>query len=267
MNLDNIVWLDVETTGVVIGEDRVIELGMVCIKDGERKSWTKRFKVDIPIKPEATEVHGITDADLAEEKPFSAYAPHIHRALNGKHLGGYNLRRLDLPLIDDELRRCGLKLDLTGAFCFDAAAIFFKREPRGLEDAVRKYCGREHEGKHGAAADAEATLDVFMGQLTVYPDLAELSLDKLAEYARMNEGKDADLAGKLAYSADGKLCYAFGKHRGKPVLDEPGYAMWMLNATNPGFPGSTCEMLEAELHKNDIAVSETSNIDDANVPF
>jgi DNA polymerase III subunit epsilon len=263
MSLDNIVWLDCETTGIVVGEDRVIELAMVCMKDGERKSWSRRFKTDVPIKPEATKVHGIKDEDLVNEKPFSAYALHIHRALSGKDLGGYNLRRLDLPLIDNHLRESGLKLDMTGVLVIDCAAIFFKREPRALADAVKRYCGRDHSVAHGAAADADATLDVFSGQLTAYPDLAAMSIEELAEYARLGD-KPADLAGKLCYNDKSELCYAFGKHRGKPVLDEPSYAEWMLRAN---FPGSTCEMLEAELHKDDISVSETSKIDDGGVPF
>jgi DNA polymerase-3 subunit epsilon len=265
MTLDNVVFIDCETTGLSLEEDQIIELGMVCVVDGARRSWTRRFKINVPIKPEATAVHGIADADLADEKPFSAYAPHIARAIAGKHLAGYNLRRLDLPMLDAALRESGFKIDLTGVCVLDAAGIFFKREPRALADAVRRYCGREHDGAHGAAADAEATLDVLMGQLRAYPDLDALSLADLAAYSRLSETKPADLAGKLCYDNQDRLCYDFGKHRGKPVLSEPGYALWMINATSPGFPASTCEFLERELHEDEV--SETSKIDDGDMPF
>ena len=127
--LDNIVFIDCETSGLSLEEDKIIELAMLCVVAGERKSWTKRFKVDVPIKPEATAVHGITNEMLADEKPFSAYAPHIARAIAGKHLAGYNLRRLDLPMLDAALRESGFKIDLTGVCVLDAAGIFFKREP------------------------------------------------------------------------------------------------------------------------------------------
>ena len=267
ISLDNIVFIDCETTGVDAQADRIIELGMVCVVDGERKRWCKRFNPGMPIPPTATEVHGIADADVANEKPFSVYAHIVHRALAGKHLAGYNLWRLDLPVIDTHLRESGLKLDLTGVLVIDAAAIFFKREPRTLADAVRKYCGREHDGKHGAAADAEATMDVLAGELLVYEDLAAMSLQDLAEYARLAERRPADLAGKLTYDAENRLCYAFGKFKGVPVLDEPSYAEWMLRCDRPPFPGSTCELLEYELHKDDITVSETGKAGDVGMPF
>lgn len=260
-SVEDILWLDIETTGTDPVEDRIIEFAMEMVVQGARKPWVRRMNPGIPIKPEATEVHGITDADVAMEPPFSAFAPSIHRALKGRHLGGYNLRRLDLPMIDEELRRCKLSLDIRGIYIVDAAAIFFKKEPRALEDAVRKYCGREHAGKHGAGADTDATIDVFLGQLAVYPDLATMPLAQLAEFARMNDRKEADLAGKLLYDDQGKLCYAFGKYKGQQVEAFPGYADWMLAKD---FPGSTKDLLREVLYPE---VKEVLGLEDPDCPF
>jgi DNA polymerase III subunit epsilon len=239
-----IVWLDFETTGVDPVKDRIVECAFVALyPDGNRKEWFGRLNPGIPIPAEATVIHGITDADVADCPPFEAVAKKIVVGLAGKDLGGYNLRRLDLPILDEELRRRGLKLDLSGVRIIDCAGIFFKREPRALEDAVRKYCGREHTGAHGALADAQATLDVFMGQRAAYPDLAAQSLDEIATYSRLGDVEYADIAGKL-YRKDGQVYYAFGKHKDKRVLDEPGYGEWMLRSA---FAGSTCDVLREVL--------------------
>ena len=211
MNFDNIVWIDTETTGVDPEKDRIIELAMVCIVDGERKRWQKRIKPGIPIPASATAIHGITDEDVAACLHFPAYAPHVHRELNNKHIGGYNVR-FDLQMIDAELRRSGFKLDIEGVYIIDAMGIFKKREPRDLTAAVRRFCNREHDGAHGALSDVENTIDVFMGELSAYPDLAGQSLEQIADYSRISERKDADLAGKLQYDEQGRLCFAVGQH-------------------------------------------------------
>ena len=245
--IQDLLFIDLESTGVDPVRDRIIELGIVTFRDGERHRWWQRFNPGVPIPAEATAIHGITDADVADCPPFAAFAGKIHRGLLDRHICGYNLRRLDLPLADEEMRRCGYKLDLSRVHVIDAFAIFAKKEPRTLSDAVRRYCGREHEGAHGATADAEATLDVLLGELAAYPDLAEMDLAALAAYARMSERQEVDLAGKLYRNADGAVCYAFGKHKDRTVADEPGYAEWILRCQDPPFPGSTRDALEAEL--------------------
>ncbi len=237
--------IDIESTGVDPVKDRIIELGVeVCHPDGGRMNWAQRFNPGMPIPAEATAVHGITNEEVADCLPFSARAPNIHAALRGKDIAGYNLRRLDLPLLDEEFRRCGLKLDLTGVQIIDAFGIFQKKEPRKLEDAVKRYCKRDHAGAHGAAADAEATLDVILAQVVEYEDLGAMDLEALAEYSRHSEQKYADIAGKLYYDAQGDVCYAFGKHKDSRVIDQPGYAEWMISKD---FPGSTKDALMAVL--------------------
>lgn len=237
--------IDVETTGTDPVKDRIVELGVICLyPNAKQVRWTGRFNPGMPIPKEASDIHGITDADVAGSPAFSVAAPSLSRTFSGKDIAGYSLWRLDLPIVDEELRRCGFKLDLSAARVIDSFGIFSKKEPRKLADAVRKFCGREHDGAHGAMADAEATKDVLFAQLMAYEDLREMSLEELAAFSDVATNKRADLAGKLHSDSEGFLCFAFGKHRGERVRDRVDYAEWMLSKD---FPGSTCECLRAEL--------------------
>jgi DNA polymerase-3 subunit epsilon len=146
-----------------------------------------------------------------------------------------------------------MKLNLDGVRIIDSFGIFSKKEPRKLEDAVRRYCGREHEGAHGAGADAAATLDVFLGQMDAYPELGEMPLDEVAAYSLVSDVKYADIAGKLYYDRDDYLCFDFGKHKGRRVRQERNYAEWMLGAD---FPGSTLDLIRKELDRASWDVPE-----------
>lgn len=244
-----IVFIDIESTGVDPVKDRIVEFGATILSpEGERRDFCQRFNPIIPIPAVATEVHHISDEDVKDCPTFDLFAGKIHRALAGKDLAGYNLWRLDLPILDEEFRRYGFKLDLTGVRVIDCFGIFSKRDPRKLEDAVRKYCGRDHDGSHGALPDARATSDVFLGQMKAYPDLDAMDLDGVASYSRISDQPYVDLAGKLYRDPDGDVCYAFGKYKGSKVIDVPDYADWMLSRD---FPGSTCEALLAELKRLD----------------
>jgi len=249
------VSIDIESTGPEPETDRIIEFGAVLIApDGSRASWCQRFNPGIPIPAGATKVHGITDADVADCPRFEEWAPRIRAALDGKDLIGFNLWKFDLIIIDQELRRCGFSLNLDGVRVLDACNIFHKKEPRDLSAAVQKFCGRDHEGAHSAAADAEATVDVLAGQLAAYPDLAAMSLDELAAYSRRDEEKKlADLAGKLYYDQEGVLHYNIrckGK-RDVAVTDDTGFGYWMLRSD---FPGSTKDLLDEFLNGPSIKV-------------
>lgn len=245
-----ILWTDLEGTSTDPNESRIVEMAVVVLRpDGTRKEWCQRFNPEIPIPPEATAVHGITDADVANCPRFADMARKIRSGMEGKDLGGYNLRRYDLPCLDAEFRRVdpSLKLDLTGVRVIDCFGIFAKKEERTLAAAVRKFCGRELEGAHGALADTNATVDVFLGQMQAYPDLDLMPLEELAEYSRNRTTKEADLAGKLYYDEEGDLRFAFGKSKDKKVRDDTSYAYWMLSKGD--FPGSTIDCLEAELKR------------------
>lgn len=252
MNLDRpILFLDVESTGIDPMEDRIIELGVTVLNPDwsvTSRGWATRFNPGIPIPQEATDVHGITDDDVRDCKPFSEWAPVIHKKMQGKDLGGYNLRRLDLPILDEEFRRCGLRLDLEGVRVIDVQAIYFKANPRTLADAVRQYCKRDHADAHGAGADAAATLDVWIEQMAAHEELPK-DIDAMADYARLGDHLPVDVAGKFYRDAAGDMRFAFGKNKDQRVSDQLGYVDWMLRKGQ--FPGSTIDALRAELSRLD----------------
>lgn len=241
-----LLFLDLECTHVDPMEARIVELGVsVLHPDGSinPNGWSRRFNPGVPIPPEATAVHGISDADVAGCSPFAAIAPAIAMKLAGKDLAGFNLRRYDLPVLDEELRRCGLKLDLTGVHVIDAYGLYCKTDRRDLASYIEKYAGREHDGAHGAAADAAGTLEGLMGQLMAHDDLHAMSLPELAAHSLLGDKQPADIAGKLYRDAAGILRFNFGKNQDRAVLEEGGYCDWM---EKNNFPGSTMETIYRE---------------------
>jgi DNA polymerase-3 subunit epsilon len=242
-----LVVIDLESTGVDPITDRIVEFGCVVLRpDGTRHSWESRFNPGRPIPKEASDVHGITDEMVAHSPVFKDHAARIHRGLQDRDIAGYNLRSFDLPMLDEELRRCGLKLELTGINIIDAFGIYQKKDPRTLEAAVRKYCGRPHEGAHGAMADALATLDVIHGQLAAHEDLEAMELPALAQFSQRSDQDFVDLAGKLYRDAEGFVRYAFGKSKDARIADDPGFARWMLGKD---FAGNTLDCVKAELRR------------------
>lgn len=103
-----IVILDVETTGLSVDADRIVELGAVKIRpDLQITAYLGRFNPGIPISPDATAVHGITDADVADLNPFAASADMLKASLTDVDLAGYNIRRFDVPILQAEFARTG----------------------------------------------------------------------------------------------------------------------------------------------------------------
>lgn len=242
---------DTETTGPDPVNDRIVEFGVVVMDvDGSTCGrWVKRFNPGIQISPGATEKHGITDEDVAGEPPFSSEAYSILQGLSGKDLLGFNLFAFDIPILDEEMRRCGLKLNLDGVLIYDAFAIFQIKNPRDLSAAVAHYCGRDHAGAHGAMADSSATVDVLIGQLVAHEDLAGMTPEELAQFCdRSEEGQQrADFSGKLYRDSDGDLRYRIGNAKDQKVRDNPGFGRWMLDKD---FPGNTKDVLRAELTRH-----------------
>lgn len=268
MNLTRpLAFLDVETTGTDPVADRIVQVGIATLDTiaSTPRTYSKMVHPGRLIPAEASAVHGITDATVDGLSGFSKIAQDVIGQLAGCDIGGYNLRSLDLPILDEELRRCGLKLDLTGVRIIDAYGIFAKLYPRKLGDAVRLFCGREQHAAHNALSDAVDALDVFRGQLDKHPGLTGMSLDGLAAYSCPHDRAFADLAGKLYRDDDGDLRYAFGKARDVKVKDDLGFARWMLDKD---FPANTRDVLRAEMDRlwADCKATETKR-EDGELPF
>jgi DNA polymerase-3 subunit epsilon len=228
-----LIFLDLETTGLRIGTDRIIELALIRFAPhGDVLERVRRFNPEIPIPKEATAVHGITDADVAGEPPFLARARSLFELLDPCDLAGFNLRRFDLPMLIAEFRRAGITFETQNRRLVDVQVVFHREEPRDLGAAVRFYLGRELEDAHSALADIRATAAVLTAQFDRYPHLPR-DIEGLDQYC--NEVRPFQTEVDLWFVTDTEGGHTFrrGKHRARTLSDvaqsEPDYLRWMLS--------------------------------------
>ncbi len=244
-----LAFFDLETTGTRIGRDRIIQIGIVrLMPDGQRERYQTLVAPGIPIPEEATAIHGITDADVADAPPLEALASTILQELEGCDLAGFNLLRFDVPFLAEELWRVGTEWDHLSVRIVDVQRIYHQMEPRNLSAALRFYCGREHAGAHDALADVEATADVLIAQLDRYEEALEGSVEFLGELSG-DRKRSPDAAGKLRFDERGNVCLAFGKYQGWTLenigRNDPGYLQWLM--TKAELPGSTLAVMRHAL--------------------
>ena len=225
-----LVVLDLETTGKRTQSDRIVEISTLKLTpDGGNQIKTRRLNPGIPIPPEATAVHGITDADVASEMTFRQIARSLKEYLEGCDFCGYNVWSFDLKLLVSEFRRVEVPFSTAGRHIIDPCRIFHRREPRDLSAALRLYCGMEHNGAHKAESDVLAALHVMERQLERYDDLPR-TIPEL--HAHMEYPDIVDPDGKFVRRDDGVVIFAFGPHSDKPLEDvartDPGFLDWML---------------------------------------
>ncbi len=242
-----IVSFDLETTGLDVQKDRIIEISCVKIHpDRTQQVLTHRVNPGIPIAPEATNVHGISDEDVKNEPRFQALASTYVEFLSGCDLTGFNLERFDLPMLKNELSRCGLDFPSGPVNVIDAQKIFFKKEPRTLTAAYRFYCNKELTDAHSAQADAEATAEILMAQIQRYEDLPT-KLDELHDYCHPVKPEWVDPEGKIVWKK-GQATINFGRHTGTPLeqlaRDDRGYLQWVLKKD---FSSEVMDICEAAL--------------------
>ncbi|MEL0653102.1 3'-5' exonuclease [Algibacter sp. TI.3.09] len=230
-----ICFFDLETTGINISKDRVVEISILKVyPNGNKESRTWLVNPEMTIPQEVIEIHGISNEKVANEPTFKELAKDIYGMIKDSDLGGFNSNRFDIPLLAEELLRADIDFDMKSSLAVDVQTIFHKMEQRTLSAAYKFYCNEDLEGAHSAEADTNATYEILKAQLDRYDEL-ENSTKFLAEFSSRN--KFADFAGFINYNKDGVECFSFGKHKGKLVTDvleqEPGYFGWLLNADFP----------------------------------
>lgn len=244
-----LVFFDLETTGLNIAQDRIVELSYYKVfPNGCAEGKTFRVKptqtilgqeVQMHISDEASKVHGIHDEDLVNCPTFKDIAPELAQVLEGADLAGYNSNHFDLPLLAEEMLRVGVSIDLKRMNMVDVYTIFQRQEPRNLVAAYKFYCGKDLTAAHSADADTMATYEVFKAQLERY-DLPN-TVEELSKYTS-GAVRFADFAGRIAYDADGKEIFNFGKYKGQRVADvlrrDPGYYGWMQQGDFPQYTKS-----------------------------
>jgi DNA polymerase-3 subunit epsilon len=228
-----LAFLDLETTGLSTVSDKIVELAVIRVSpQGDVLEAVRRFNPGIPIPPEATAVHGITDEDVADEPQFGARAKALAELLEGCDLGGFNIRRFDLPMLVAEFKRARVPFSVQGRRLLDAQVIFHREERRDLSAAAQFYLGREHEEAHTALGDIRTTAAVLSAQLQKYPDLPR-TLDGLHAYCDEVSPYQTELD-RWFTRRDGELVFRRGKHKGaalgKVAATSPDYLRWMLGA-------------------------------------
>ncbi len=239
-----IVFFDLETTGVDVSKDRIVEISIMKISpDGKKEIKTRRVNPEMPIPQQASEVHGIYDEDIKDEPTFRALAKSLAKFIGNSDLAGYNSNKFDVPLLAEEFLRVGVDFDLENRKCVDVQNIFHKMEQRTLVAAYKFYCKKELIDAHSAEADITATYEVLEAQLDRYEEL-ENDVEFLAEFSERQ--KNADLVGRIVFDENNVEVFNFGKHKGKSVSEvfkaEPSYYSWMMDGD---FPQYTKKVLTA----------------------
>ena len=236
LNLRNpLVFFDLETTGINIVSDRIVEISYLKVcPNGDEESKTRRINPEIPIPPQATEVHGITDEDVKDAPTFKAIAKSLASQIEGCDLAGYNSNRFDIPLLAEEFLRAGVDIDLMKRKFIDVQTIFHKKEQRTLEAAYKFYCHKELENAHTAEADTLATYEILKAQLDRYPDLKN-DIVFLSDYSAF--GNNVDFAGRVVYNEKMQEVINFGKYKGRLVeevfREDLGYYGWIMQGDFP----------------------------------
>lgn len=236
LNLKNpLLFFDLETTGIDIVKDRIIEISYVKISpNGKEETKTIRVNPDMPIPPVSTAIHGITDEDVKDCPKFKEIAKSLAAQIEGCDLAGYNSNRFDIPLLAEEFLRADVDIDLTRRKFIDVQTIFYKMEQRTLSAAYKFYCNKNLENAHTAAADTMATYEVLKAQLDRYPELKN-DVKFLSDFSSFTN--NVDFAGRMIYNEQKQEVFNFGKYKGKLVEDvfkiDSSYYSWMMNNDFP----------------------------------
>lgn len=230
-----IIFFDLETTGINIAKDRVVEIAILKVfPNGNKESKTWLVNPEMPIPEESSQIHGITDDKIAKEPTFKQLAVSINQMIMGCDLAGFNSNRFDIPVLAEELMRAGIDFDMKNRKAIDVQVIFHKKEQRTLSAGYQFYCGKELVGAHGAEADTNATYEILLAQLDKYDDI-ENTVTALSEYS--THGKRADFAGFVLINEQKQEIFSFGKYKGRTVeevfKENPGYNSWIQNADFP----------------------------------
>ncbi len=230
-----IAFIDLETTGVSLSADRIIEIAIIKIlPDGTRQVKRKLINPGMPIPLAATEIHGITDKMVKDAPTFKQVGNEIKMFIENCDLGGYNSNRFDIPILMEEFLRAGMDVDLSTRKMIDVQHIFYTMEPRTLSAAYKFFCEKELTDAHSAEADVGATIEVLMAQLKRYKNLGN-SVDSIL--GAIGEDKIVDYARRFGFDDKGNEIFNFGKHKGRTVRDvlkaEPQYYDWMMRGDFP----------------------------------
>ena len=243
-----LIFLDLETTGINIASDRIVEIALLKIHpDGKEEEMLLRINPEMPIPLQSSNIHGIFDEDVKNEPTFKSVAKNIANFMEGCDLAGFNSTRFDIPLLAEEFLRAGVDIDMKKHKFVDVQAIFHKMEKRTLAAAYKLYCEKDLENAHSAMADTKATYEVLKAQLDKYKDVEfedsmgrksmpiQNDIHSLSDFSSYD--KNVDFLGRIIYDENGVEVFNFGKNKGlsveKVLNEQPGYYGWIMNGDFP----------------------------------
>ncbi len=245
-NLDkDIVFFDIESTGLNILQDRIIQIALIKYYADDRQPEELELLVNpgIPIPADSQAVHGISDSDIADKPRFSSVAKQIFDFIGDADLAGYNSDRFDVPMLLEELYRNGINLNMTNRKSIDVQKIFYRMEPRTLRAALKHYCQKELVDAHDALADVRATVDVLKGQIKMYQGVDHedgdgfitkepIKNDMNAIYDFTADKRHVDFTNRLKKNEHGDIVFNFGKYMNQKVKDvikkDRNYFHWII---------------------------------------
>ena len=224
-----ICFIDLETTGINVSTDRIVEIAIVKIGiDGTKQVKRRLVNPEMPIPKGSSEVHGITDEMVKDAPNFKQIANEVKQFMEGSDIGGYNSNRFDVPMLNEEFLRAGIGVDIESRKLLDVQKVFHMMEQRTLSAAYQFYCHKTLEDAHTAEADATATWEILEAQIERYPQIGN-TVESIVKFT--GEDEIIDFARRLIYD-NGVAVFNFGKHKGKPVVqvlkEEPQYYDWMM---------------------------------------
>ena len=224
-----ICFIDLETTGINVSTDKIVEIAIVKIlPDGTKQVKRKLVNPEMAIPKAASEIHGISDEMVKEAPTFKQIANEIKQFIELSDLAGYNSNRFDIPMLNEEFLRAGISVDIESRKLLDVQKVYHMMEQRTLSAAYKFYCNKNLEDAHSAEADATATWEVLEAQLEKYPQIGA-TVDAVVKFT--GEDQIVDFARRFIFE-NGVEIFNFGKHKGKPVTqvlkEEPQYYDWMM---------------------------------------
>ena len=237
-----IIFFDLETTGRDTLKDRIVQIAIIKItEDGKREEKERIVNPTIHIPDEVIKVHGITNEMVKDAPTFKQLAKSLYKFMEGCDLAGYNHLGFDMPILIEEFARVGVAFPDPNTQYIDVMKIYLHFNPRTLAAAYQSYCNKELHNAHDAMADTQATLEVFESQVIEHFD-NKFDINQIHNLCFSNN--NVDFSRKLSRNERGEIVFAFGKNKGKKVLDNLDYADWMLKGD---FPADTKRILRGLL--------------------
>jgi DNA polymerase III subunit epsilon len=205
----NLCFFDVESTGLNVISDRILQIGIMKFKPGKEEPEELNMLINpgIPISEEAMGIHGITPKMLANKPTFAQVSQQLFDFIGDADLAGYNSNRFDIPILMEEFARVGLELDMSKRRTIDVQRIFYKMEPRTLKAALKYYFKGQLERYKGVNFIDEDGKEVE----------EPIKNDIKAIHDFTNDLKTIDATQRLKYDNNGEIVFNFGKYNGEAV--------------------------------------------------